>query len=125
MALRSLPLLASAWLAALALPWLVEQPGYLPGVMLAMFVVVSMTGLLGANCVGLLMARYPANAGAAAALFGAAQFGFGMLASATVSLRHDQTGRPMAWAIVTAASASLAGYLLYRRASRHAAQLQQ
>lgn len=114
-----------AWLAALTLPWLVEQPGYLPGVMLAMFVVVSMTGLLGANCVGLLMARYPANAGAAAALFGAAQFGFGMLASATVSLRHDQTGRPMAWAIVTAASASLAGYLLYRRASRHAAQLQQ
>ena len=107
-----------AWLAALALPWLVDQSVRLPGVMLAMFVVVSMTGLLGANCVGLLMARYPANAGAAAALFGAAQFGFGMLASATVSFRHDGTGRPMAWAILTAASASLAGYLLYRRAAR-------
>ena len=32
-----------------------------------LFVVVSMTGLLGANCVGLLMTRYPQNSGAAAA----------------------------------------------------------
>jgi DHA1 family bicyclomycin/chloramphenicol resistance-like MFS transporter len=111
---------ALAFLAALCLPLVVALPDALPVVIAAMFIVVSMTGLLGANCVGLLMARYPQSAGAAAALFGAAQFGFGMLASATVSVRHDGSGRPMAWAILIASTASLAGYLLYRRAGRAA-----
>lgn len=74
-----------------------------------------MTGLLGANGVGLLMARYPQNAGAAAALFGASQFGLGMLASAAVSYHHDGSGRPMAWAILATTAASLAGYGLFRR----------
>jgi MFS transporter, DHA1 family, multidrug resistance protein len=83
-----------------------------------LFVVIGMTGLLGANCVGLLMARYPQNAGAAAALFVAGQFGFGMLASAGVSYCHDGTGRPMASAIVATSAASLLGYLLFRRTSR-------
>jgi len=87
-------------------------------VIAGLFVVVSMTGLLGANCVGLLMARYPQNAGAAAALFGSSQFGLGMWASAAVSYYHDGSGRPMAWAIVATTTASLVGYLLYRRASR-------
>jgi DHA1 family bicyclomycin/chloramphenicol resistance-like MFS transporter len=107
-----------ACLGAMVLPLAVEVPEAFPAVIVAMFVVVSMTGLLGANCVGLLMARYPRNAGAAAALFGAAQFGFGMLASALVSYRHDGSGRPMAWTILLASSLSVAGYLLFRRASR-------
>jgi DHA1 family bicyclomycin/chloramphenicol resistance-like MFS transporter len=83
-------------------------------VIVGLFVVVAMTGLLGANCVGLLMARYPRNAGAAAALFGASQFGLGMLASAAVSYHHDGSGRPMAWVILACTSASLAGYSLFR-----------
>ena len=58
--------------------------GSLPAALVALFLVVSVTGLLGANCVGLLMQAYPGNAGAAAALFGASQFGFGMLASGMV-----------------------------------------
>lgn len=103
---------------AMALPLAVGVPEALPAVIGAMFVVVSMTGLLGANCVGLLMARYPHNAGAAAALFGAAQFGFGMLASALVSYRHDGSGRPMAWSMLLASSLSVAGYILFRRSSR-------
>lgn len=90
-------------------------PGALPAVIAGLFIVVAMTGLLGANCVGLLMARYPQNAGAAAALFGASQFGLGMLASAAVSYFHDGSGQPMAWAILATTAASLAGYLLYRR----------
>lgn len=106
---------------ALILPLAVNLPDALPLVVGSMFIVVSMTGLLGANCVGLLMARYPQNAGAAAALFGAAQFGFGMLASATVSTLYDGTGWSMAWAIFLASAASLAGYLLFRRASRREA----
>lgn len=90
----------------------------LPAVIVGLFVVVSMTGLLGANCVGLLMARYPQNAGAAAALFGSSQFGFGMWASAAVSYTHDGSGRPMAWVIVATMTLSVSGYLLYRRAER-------
>lgn len=105
---------AGAVLLALAM----MQPDCVAAVIAGLFVVVSMTGLLGANCVGLLMARYPQNAGAAAALFGSSQFGLGMWASAAVSYHHDGSGRPMAWTIVAAMAASLAGYLLYRRAAR-------
>ena len=86
-----------------------------------LFMVVSMTGLLGANCVGMLMARFPKNAGAAAALFGVSQFGLGMLASAAVGHLHDGGGAPMANVIGLAGAVSLAGYLLYRRRAGHAA----
>lgn len=89
--------------------------GLVPAVVGGLFVVVSMTGLLGANCVGLLMARYPQNSGAAAALFGASQFGLGMLASAAVSYFHDPAGRAMAWVILVVSSMSVAGWLLFRR----------
>jgi DHA1 family bicyclomycin/chloramphenicol resistance-like MFS transporter len=87
----------------------------LAGLIVPLFVVVSVTGLLGANCVGLLMSRFPHNAGAAAALFGASQFGFGTLASVGVSLAYDGSGQPMVWAILAASALSLAGYLLYAR----------
>ncbi|HLO65035.1 MAG TPA: Bcr/CflA family multidrug efflux MFS transporter [Azonexus sp.] len=109
---------ASGFAGALLL-WVAMASGdALPAVIGGLFVVVSMTGLLGANCVGLLMARYPQNAGAAAALFGSSQFGFGMWASAAVSYTHDGSGRPMAWVIVVTMTLSLLGYLLYRRAAR-------
>ncbi|MFS2138997.1 multidrug effflux MFS transporter [Duganella sp. Dugasp56] len=84
-------------------------------VICALFAVVSMTGLLGANGVGLLMARYPDNTGACAALFGAAQFGLDALASMAVSLMHDGSGRPMAIVIVVAASTSVLGQMVYRK----------
>lgn len=88
--------------------------GHVPAVMAGLFVVVSMTGLLGANCIGLLMARYPQNSGAAAALFGAGQFGLGMLASAAVSYLHDPAGRAMAWVILAVSLMAVAGWLLFR-----------
>lgn len=104
------------WIAALGLvaacrPAVVD----LPGVIAALFVVVAVTGLLGANCVGLLMQRFDGNAGAAAALFGAGQFGFGMVTSAAVSFFHDGSARPMAVTIAVASTLSLAGSLLLRR----------
>jgi DHA1 family bicyclomycin/chloramphenicol resistance-like MFS transporter len=109
---------ASGFAGALFL-WIAMSGGdAVPAVIAGLFIVVSMTGLLGANCVGLLMARYPQNAGAAAALFGSSQFGFGMWASAAVSYTHDGSGRPMAWVILATTAASLVGYLLFRRASR-------
>lgn len=86
----------------------------LPAVLAGLFIVVSMTGLLGANCVGLLMARYPQNAGAAAALFGASQFGLGMLASATISYFHEPNGRVMAWVILAVSAMSLLGWFCFR-----------
>lgn len=103
------------FLGALILLSAVGVPGGLPAVIGGLFLVVSMTGLLGANCVGILMSRYPNNTGAAAALFGASQFGLGMLASAAVSYHHDGSGRPMAWAILLATATSVLGYLLFRR----------
>lgn len=107
---------AAALCGALVLVLAVGVPQAGAAVIVGLFVVVSMTGLLGANCVGLLMARYPQNAGAAAALFGSSQFGFGMWASAAVSYTHNGTGGPMAGVILATAIASFAGYLLYRRA---------
>jgi DHA1 family bicyclomycin/chloramphenicol resistance-like MFS transporter len=102
--------------------WFSTGGDWLPGVVVGLFMVVGITGLLGANCVGLLMARYPQNAGAAAALFGSAQFGFGMWASAAVNYFHDGSGRPMANVILMATGLSLAGVLLYRRVSAIAAE---
>lgn len=84
-----------------------------PAVIAGLFIVVSMTGLLGANCVGLLMARYPDNGGAAAAMFVASQFGLGMLASATISHLGDPTGRTMALVILATSALSLGGWLVF------------
>ncbi len=83
-------------------------------VVASLFFVVSMTGLLGANCVGLLMAAYGKNAGAAAALFGACQFGLGVLASAAVSVPFGAPGHAMAWAIALTTMMSLVGTILFR-----------
>ncbi|HTN66602.1 MAG TPA: Bcr/CflA family multidrug efflux MFS transporter [Burkholderiaceae bacterium] len=109
---------ALGFVGALVLLLGMGVPGALSAVLGGLFLAVSMTGLLGANCVGLLMLRYPENAGAAAALFGASQFGFGMLASAFVSFFHDGSGWPMACAITLATAASMLGYLLFRRSQR-------
>lgn len=108
----------SALLAAGALVVLgvVMLNGPLGVLMAGLFLAVSMTGLLGANCVGLLMAAYPHNAGAAAALFGSAQFGLGMLASALVSWPGlaAQGGLKMAATMAVCGLASALGARLVR-----------
>ncbi len=58
--------------------------GGLWSIVAGLFFVVSVVGLLSANCATDLMYRYPVNAGAAAAVFGAAQLGLGAFASAVV-----------------------------------------
>lgn len=110
-------------LAGLALPLLQTHVGVI-GVAGALFAMVGMTGLLGANCIGLLMHGYPRNAGVAAALFGASQFGFGMLASAAVGYFHDGSGAPMAWVMLSAAVLSALGFLLYRACADERFELQ-
>ncbi|HKT99167.1 MAG TPA: Bcr/CflA family multidrug efflux MFS transporter [Paraburkholderia sp.] len=58
--------------------------GGLWSIVTGLFFVVSVVGLLSANCATDLMYRYPKNAGAAAAVFGATQLGLGALASVVV-----------------------------------------
>jgi DHA1 family bicyclomycin/chloramphenicol resistance-like MFS transporter len=63
--------------------------GGLWSIVVCLFFVVGVVGLLSANCTTDLMHRYPRNAGAAAALFGAVQLALGALASLAVGLFHD------------------------------------
>ncbi|KKB63950.1 major facilitator transporter [Robbsia andropogonis] len=72
--------------------------GGLPLLAAALFFVVSTTGVLGANCVTDLMQRYPNNAGAAAALFGAVQFGLGAGAGGLLGVLS--TGTPLALGVL-------------------------
>ncbi|MEQ8334279.1 Bcr/CflA family multidrug efflux MFS transporter [Nisaea sp.] len=64
-------------------------------VMAGLMLFVAMVPILGANGMALLMARYPKNAGAAAATLGAAQFGTGALAALVVGALHDGTAFSM------------------------------
>ncbi|EWC42463.1 Bcr/CflA family multidrug efflux MFS transporter [Stutzerimonas stutzeri] len=83
--------------------------GGLPAVVLALLFYVSVTGLLGANCLASLLGEYPNHAGAAAGLAVATQFGLGMLASALVSAWHDGTPLPMSLIIgITGIGSALA-----------------
>ncbi|WP_255215137.1 multidrug effflux MFS transporter [Paraburkholderia youngii] len=61
--------------------------------------VIGVVGLLSANCATDLMSRYPDNAGAAAALFGATQLAFGALASFVVGLFPGISPAGMGWTI--------------------------
>ncbi|MDR3100461.1 MAG: Bcr/CflA family multidrug efflux MFS transporter [Paraburkholderia sp.] len=58
--------------------------GGLWSIVAGLFFVVGVVGLLSANCATDLMYRYPKNAGAAAAVFGATQLGLGAFASVVV-----------------------------------------
>ena len=64
-------------------------------IMAGLMVFVAMVPILGANGMALLMARYPKNAGAAAATLGAAQFGSGAVAAFVVGALHDGTAFSM------------------------------
>jgi MFS transporter, DHA1 family, multidrug resistance protein len=82
--------------------------GGLWSIVFGLFFVVAMVGLLSANCVTDLMHRYPTSAGAAAALFGAVQFGLGALASLAVGWWRDGSPQGMG---VTIAVCGLLCYL--------------
>jgi MFS transporter, DHA1 family, multidrug resistance protein len=72
--------------------------GGLPAIVISLMFSVGALGFLSANCVSRLMALFPANAGAAASVFGALQFGCGALASQAVSALND--GTPWAMCVV-------------------------
>jgi DHA1 family bicyclomycin/chloramphenicol resistance-like MFS transporter len=58
-------------------------------VLVGLMAFVGMVPILGANGMAILMARYPKNAGAAAATVGSAQFGGGAVAAMAVGALHD------------------------------------
>ncbi|QQE91347.1 Bcr/CflA family multidrug efflux MFS transporter [Azotobacter chroococcum] len=69
--------------------------GGLPTIVACLVCFVSVTGLLGANCVASLLARFPGQAGTATGLAVALQFGLGTFCSALVGSLHDGTPLPM------------------------------
>lgn len=72
-------------LAGAALAYVtVQNVGGLVAIVVLLIFYIGVTGSIGANCIGLLMAAHPSNAGAATAAFGVAQFGLGAIASACV-----------------------------------------
>lgn len=79
-----------------------------------LFGFVGVTGVLGANCMASLLSRYPQQAGAAAGLAVATQFGLGALASTIVSALHDGTPLPMTVLIGCCGLGSLGALLLTR-----------
>jgi MFS transporter, DHA1 family, multidrug resistance protein len=81
--------------------------GGLWSIVFGLFFVVGVVGVLSANCTTDLMHRYPLNAGAAAAVFGAVQLSLGALSSLAVGLWQD--GSPRGMGIVV----GVAGVLCY------------
>jgi DHA1 family bicyclomycin/chloramphenicol resistance-like MFS transporter len=84
-ALASVALAATAWTGF----------GGLAGLVIPMFLFVSVTGVIGANAVTGVLAEHPDRAGAASAMFGAIQYGGGILGSAVVGWLSDGTAAPM------------------------------
>ena len=66
-----------------------------PSVVICVVLYVSVTGLIGANCLASLLAHFPRQAGAAAGLAVSLQFGLGMVFSALAGVFHDGTAAPM------------------------------
>jgi DHA1 family bicyclomycin/chloramphenicol resistance-like MFS transporter len=101
--------------------------GGLPLLAIALFFVVSTTGVLGANCVTDLMQRYPNNAGAAAALFGAVQFGLGASAGGLLGVLSNGTPLALGGLIMLCGLCAFIGRTLllrfHRRSTSDAAML--
>ncbi|HET7268318.1 MAG TPA: Bcr/CflA family multidrug efflux MFS transporter [Oleiagrimonas sp.] len=72
--------------------------GVLVAVVITLFIAVGPVSMVGANAMAGLLNLYPHNAGAASALFGVSQFGFGALAGVLVGVLF--TGTPLAMAEV-------------------------
>lgn len=87
-----------------------DAPG-LVGIVLLVVLYVSVTGLMGANCVASLLKLFPSNAGAAAGLAVSSQFALGAAFSAVVGSLADGSPRPMCLVIAVAGAGSVLCYL--------------
>jgi MFS transporter, DHA1 family, multidrug resistance protein len=89
--------------------------GGLWSIVAGLFFVVGVVGLLSANCTTELMHRYPHNAGAAAAVFGAMQLALGAVTSLAVGLWTDGSPTGMGVTIGVAGLLCYAGRWLVLR----------
>lgn len=92
--------------------------GGLPLVVLCIVLYVSVTGLIGANCLADLLTLFPAQAGAAAGLAVSMQFGFGMFFSALAGVFHDGTSAPMSILIGISGSGCFVAFWLASKVSK-------
>ncbi len=92
--------------------------GGFPGMLIALWITIASTGIVGPNAMAAAMEPYAAKAGSASALLGAIQFALGATASAAVGWLHNGTALPMAGVIVLCAIASWV--MLRALALRHA-----
>ena len=99
--------------------------GGLSAIVVCLVFYVSVTGLLGANSVASLLARFQKQAGAAAGLAVALQFGLGTAASALVSALHDGSPLPMSLVVGATGIGSLLALLLTRTPERTTATAQE
>ncbi|MEV5710725.1 Bcr/CflA family multidrug efflux MFS transporter [Actinoallomurus sp. NPDC052274] len=91
----------------------------LPGVLPALFLVVSAIGLITPNATALaLTGRPPAMAGSASALLGLAQFVIGGVAAPLVGVAGSHTAVPMGVVIAALTAAALMAYLVLTRGHR-------
>ncbi|MBR8240809.1 Bcr/CflA family multidrug efflux MFS transporter [Burkholderia multivorans] len=89
--------------------------GGLWSIVVCLFFVVGVVGILSANCTTDLMHRYPHNAGASAAVFGAMQLALGALASVAIGVLADGTPFAMGVTIgVTGVLCFVGRYLVLR-----------
>lgn len=88
--------------------------GGLTGLAVPVLAYVSMLGLISANALAGAMANYPQRAGAASALAGAMQFGFGALATTLLTALADGTPWPMGMMIGLSGAAACISALLLR-----------
>ena len=82
---------------------------------LALFGYISCTGLMGANCTASLMIQFPDNAGAAAGLAVAVQFGLGAVMSLVVGMLYEGTPFAMTLVVGLCGLGSIAALSLTRR----------
>jgi MFS transporter, DHA1 family, multidrug resistance protein len=85
---------ATAGLVLLADAW--TGFGGLAGLVVPLFFYVGLVSIMGANAIAGMLGFFPTLAGTASALFGAAQFSAGAIASTLVGALHDGTAVPMA-----------------------------
>lgn len=89
----ALAITGSAGLILLALT--VTGWGGFPGMLIALFITIASTGLVGPNATALAMGPHAGRAGSAAALLGATQFLLGATAGALVGFLDNGTALPM------------------------------
>ncbi|MBR9829000.1 MAG: Bcr/CflA family multidrug efflux MFS transporter [Oceanospirillales bacterium] len=88
--------------------------GGLPLIVAGLLGYVSVTGVMGANCMASLLSHYPQQAGAAAGLAVACQFGLGAVASSLTGALHDGSPLPMTLIIGVTGIGSLLALALTR-----------